>query len=66
MYMNSDVKSKKNNSDNLSAFTGWGIFGGSALGLAVGLFTHHWLAWTLGVAVIGWIAGAFIDRSRLK
>lgn len=64
--MNSPVESKKIKPDNVSAFTGWGLVGGAALGLAVGLLTLHWLAWTIGVAVVGWIAGALIDRSRLK
>ena len=64
--MNSNIESKKNKPDHVSAFTGWGLIGGAALGVAVGIFTRHWLAWTIGVAVIGWIVGALIDRSRLK
>ena len=64
--MNSNLESKKNKPDNVSAFTGWGLVGGAVLGVVIGLFTRHWLAWTIGVAFIGWIIGALIDRSRLE
>lgn len=64
--MNSTEEYKQNKPAEPFAFTGWGTFGGAAIGLIIGLFTQHWLACTVGLAVVGWITGAVIDRSRMK
>ncbi len=62
-----ESESTKNSHDkprDVTAFTGWGTIAGAAVGLAIGLFTRHWLGWTVGLALAGWIAGAFIDRAQ--
>lgn len=43
----------------------WGALLGSGLGLTIGAFTQHWLAWAVMIGASCLIIGALIDRSRL-
>ena len=64
------MKTSKNSSPSSTneptSFIGWGTLIGAGLGLGIGLFTRHWIQWTLAIGILGWLVGALIDRSRLK
>lgn len=47
-----------------SAFAGWGALILGALGLIVGLFTRHWIAWTCVAGCVGYFGGAIVDRAK--
>lgn len=47
-----------------ASYAAWGALLGAMLGLTVGAFTQHWLAWTIIIASVCLITGAFIDRMR--
>ena len=64
--MESSKNSNQKKPEEVTAFTGWGLFIGVGIGLVIGLFTRQWLVWTATLGVVGWITGALIDRSRLK
>lgn len=63
--MNSPQNSDQKSPHERSAFTGWGTILGALIGTLIGLFAGHWLGWTSGLAFVGWITGALIDRARL-
>lgn len=46
------------------SYAAWGALLGAMLGLILGQFTQHWLAWTIIIASACLITGAFIDRMR--
>ena len=46
------------------SFMAWGALLGSGLGLVIGAFTQHWLAWAVMIGASCLIIGALIDRNR--
>lgn len=64
--MDSNKNSPQPPKHEAGAFSGWGTFAGAGVGLVLGLFAGHWLAWAASFAFVGWISGAMIDRSRLR
>lgn len=51
-------------SDSSEGVAAWGLLIGAALGAGLGVWLGHWLAGATGLAAVGWVVGAFIDRSR--
>jgi divalent metal cation (Fe/Co/Zn/Cd) transporter len=45
-------------------FIAWGTLAGALVGAGLGIFIGHWLAWAVMLAVVGWLVGAVIDRTR--
>jgi hypothetical protein len=53
----------KNNDDKMSCAS-WGGLLGIVLGIVIGLFTRHWVAFAFSIGAIGYVIGAAIDRNR--
>jgi hypothetical protein len=50
--------------DDGFSYIAWGCTAGAGLGLAVGQFIGHWLAWMIMVGSLGMVVGGLIERSR--
>jgi hypothetical protein len=59
----SSADSSDRNSSS-SAFTGWGVLIGLALGAGIGLLTGRMLTPVVSCGVIGLVVGALLDRRR--
>jgi uncharacterized membrane protein len=58
-------KTKKDTPHESGALTAWGAIAGSSVGGLIGLFFEQALIGALCLGILGWIAGALIERSRM-
>lgn len=61
---NEKEQAKETQRHEAGAFAAWGMIGGGAAGLLVGIFVDNYLVLPLSAGLVGWLVGALIERAR--